>query len=134
MRDPNESEGPEMMPGHACIACHEQTIAATGEDAPSFGFGGTAFPSGHEPDDCIGSGSEGARVTVTDATGRTFTATLNHSGNFFVGAELPTFPITAVLEFQGRKRAMTTPQTSGDCNSCHTQEGDDGAPGRITLP
>jgi len=29
---------------------------------------------------------------------------------------------------------MTAPQTSGDCNGCHTQTGANGAPGRITLP
>lgn len=134
MRDPNESEGPEMMPGHACIACHDATVAATGEDAPNFAFGGTAFPSGHEPDDCIGSGAEGAIVTVTDSAGTKFTATANTSGNFFVEDQAPKFPITAVIEFQGRTRAMKTPQMLGDCNSCHTQQGDEGAPGRITLP
>jgi hypothetical protein len=26
---------------------------------------------------------------------------------------------------------MTTPQTIGDCNGCHTQSGSNGAPGRI---
>jgi predicted CXXCH cytochrome family protein len=25
-------------------------------------------------------------------------------------------------------------QTTGDCNSCHTQSGANGAPGRILLP
>jgi preprotein translocase subunit SecF len=38
-----------------------------------------------------------------------------------------------------RMRKMTTPQTSGDCNGCHTQDGASltggtPAPGRITLP
>ena len=43
-------------------------------------------------------------------------------------------PFTAKVTHQGRERAMTTTQTSGDCNGCHTQAGANGAPGRITLP
>ena len=43
-------------------------------------------------------------------------------------------PFTAKVTYQGRERAMTAPQTSGDCNGCHTQAGANGAPGRITLP
>ncbi len=132
-RDPNESEGPEMNPGHACIACHSAVIA-TGDDAPSFSFAGTAFPTGHEPDNCAGSGSEGAVITVTDAAGQTFAATANAVGNFFVEDAAPKFPITATIELGGRKRRMTAPQMSGDCNSCHTAEGAEGAPGRITVP
>jgi hypothetical protein len=31
-------------------------------------------------------------------------------------------------------RAMSTPQTDGDCNGCHTQDGVDKTPGRIILP
>jgi hypothetical protein len=40
----------------------------------------------------------------------------------------------------GRERAMIESQTSGDCNSCHTQNGTTPvgatmkAPGRIVLP
>jgi predicted CXXCH cytochrome family protein len=29
---------------------------------------------------------------------------------------------------------MTTPQTNGDCNSCHTEQGTNGASGRIVWP
>jgi hypothetical protein len=29
---------------------------------------------------------------------------------------------------------MSTPQTDGDCNGCHTQDGVDKTPGRIILP
>ena len=32
------------------------------------------------------------------------------------------------------ERAMVAAQTSGDCNSCHTLAGTNGAPGRIMLP
>jgi hypothetical protein len=43
-------------------------------------------------------------------------------------------PFTAKVTFQGREIVMTTPQTDGDCNSCHTETGANGAPGRIKLP
>jgi len=33
-----------------------------------------------------------------------------------------------------REIAMTTPQTDGDCNGCHTELGSNDAPGRIMLP
>jgi predicted CXXCH cytochrome family protein len=29
---------------------------------------------------------------------------------------------------------MVTAQSSGDCNSCHSQNGSMNAPGRITVP
>jgi mono/diheme cytochrome c family protein len=43
-------------------------------------------------------------------------------------------PFTAKVTYKGRERAMAAVQTSGDCSSCHTQTGTNGAPGRITLP
>ena len=34
-----------------------------------------------------------------------------------------------------RRRASTaTPQTNGDCNSCHTEAGSNKAPGRVMTP
>ena len=70
---------------------------------------------------------------MTDSTGATATFTANGNGNFYGSASL-TFPITALVTFDGAARAMTTPVSSGDCNSCHTQTGTNGAPGRVTLP
>ncbi len=134
-RGVNESESELMMPGHGCIACHSSISADTGEDAPIFRFAGTLYPSGHEPDDCLGSEAFGAQVWVTDATGLIFSAAANRSGNFMLEtrhAVVP--PFAATVHFQGRERAMGISQPSGDCNSCHTQDGDMGAPGRIVLP
>jgi hypothetical protein len=33
-----------------------------------------------------------------------------------------------------KERAMVAAQTTGICNSCHTQDGTNLAPGRITVP
>jgi hypothetical protein len=43
-------------------------------------------------------------------------------------------PFQAKITYMGRERVMATAQTSGDCNSCHTQAGAMSAPGRIILP
>ena len=135
LRDINESESPEMGPGRACIQCHNDANVASGEnDAPIFAFAGTVYPTAHEPTDCIGSGSEGAAIEVTDAEGRVFTQLANPSGNFFDEPPELVYPYTALVRFQGRERSMATPQASGDCNACHTEKGDLSAPGRILLP
>jgi hypothetical protein len=135
MRDVNESEGELMMPGRACNACHADVNASTGEASPIFRFAGTVYPTGHEPDDCVGTAAFRAEVWVTDATGFIFSAKVNRSGNFMLEtrhAFVP--PYFARVRFQGRERRMVTPQTDGDCNGCHTQTGVLNAPGRIVLP
>jgi len=121
------SQGSTMRPGEACIACHQA------QGGPGFDIGGTVYPTGHEPNDCVASSAAGAVVTVKDSKGVTTSFTANSNGNFSGNASL-TFPITAVVTFNGKSRAMTTAVASGDCNSCHTQTGANGAPGRVTLP
>src|SRR5262249_43910533 len=122
-RDVNESEGPEMMPGRACNACHAAVNASTGEAAPVFRFAGTLYPSGHEPDDCIGSSAEGAEVLVTDAAGVTFSAVANAAGNFMLdGVQTFVAPFSVRVRFQQRERPMLSWQTDGDCNGCHTRD------------
>jgi hypothetical protein len=119
-----------MNPGTACVACH----AASGGEAPGFAIAGTLFPSAHEPDLCNGgSVTTGARVVITGANGQAVTLTPNASGNFQYRGALAT-PYTAKVTFMGRERIMLEPQTSGDCNACHTQAGTMKAPGRVLLP
>ena len=150
----NQEEGKDMNPGHACIACH-----AKHGDAPLFAFAGTVFPTAHEPDDCVASGSKGATVEVTDATGQVFTIEVGSAGNFFLksgkggdgdgddddddddgdgnkggGSLAFAYPYTARVLYEGRERKMTAAQSDGDCNGCHTQNGTKDAPGRILLP
>jgi hypothetical protein len=122
----------QMHPGDACITCH----ATSGGEAPTFTAAGTVFPSGHEPNDCNGLDptSIGLEVVLTDANGKDIPVSVNSVGNFYYTGALA-IPFTARLtENDGKVRAMATPQTSGDCNSCHTQTGANGAPGRITAP
>lgn len=121
---------PLMHPGVACITCH-----ATKSDAPTFVIGGTVYPTSHEPNDCNGvNTSVGAVVVITDASGKAHTLPVNAAGNFYLeGGAIP-LPFHAKVVVGGREQAMATAQTSGDCNSCHTQAGANAAPGRILAP
>jgi hypothetical protein len=116
----------QMFPGRACIDCHGSQMT----------FGGTVFPSAHETDVCVGSKVSGATITLTDANNKQVTATVNSAGNFYSTTSI-TPPYTVKLSYQGRERDMTglvTSATDGNCNSCHSMEGTNGAPGRIVLP
>jgi hypothetical protein len=119
---------PQMHPGRACITCHANQ---DDDDAPRFAIGGTVYPTGHEPNDCNGATS--AVVEVTDANGAVTMLPVNAAGNFFTTRRIATpFPVAVLAN--GKRRMMNASPPRGDCNSCHTPEGANGAPGRITLP
>jgi len=124
-----------MNPGQPCIACH--TTQGEGE-APIFALAGTVFAGGHVPDNCQPTAAQTAdltqaQVVVTDKNNKTYTMSVSSDGNFSHSGTVA-FPITAKVVYMGKERAMVTPQTSGDCNTCHTADGANGAPGRIALP
>jgi len=118
---------PVMAPGRACISCHTRS----GGEAPRFAIAGTVYPTAHEPNDC--NGAPGVSVVITDVHGQSFSISTNGAGNFFSAGAVAT-PFTAKVVSNGRERVMSTPQTSGDCNSCHSQPPLNGAPGRIMAP
>ena len=142
-----------MNPGRACISCHASSSGgddssgsgdnsgpggggeSEGARGPLFTIAGTVYPSAHEPDLCNGAdgATTGATVVIVDAANRILTLTPNAAGNFFTLAALTT-PLRAKVVYQGRERIMTVALTTGDCNSCHTQNGANNAPGRILLP
>ena len=126
-------ESPLMRPGGACIDCH--TTMREGPRRP-LTLAGTVYSSGREIDDCngiAGSTSDPITIEVHDMMGRVISMAPNAAGNFY-SSDAVTFPITAVVRYQGRERVMATPVMSGDCNSCHTLRGTMDAPGRIVLP
>jgi mono/diheme cytochrome c family protein len=128
---------PIMHPGLACIACHANVrddiapVVPKDDDAPRFVVAGTVYPTGHEPNNC--NGASAGTVEVTDSTGKVTALPVNAAGNFFTTASLP-FPIHVAVAANGKRRAMVASPPRGDCNSCHTPDGANGAPGRITLP
>jgi hypothetical protein len=123
-------DGSDMEPGKACNHCHNQG------EGPTLAIAGTVYPSAHEPDDCIAADVSGAQVIITDANGTEFTLNVRTgSGNFRTGkGQYPVKPYTAKVVYQGRTRAMASKQSESDCNFCHTQNGANGAPGRVLLP
>ncbi|MFO0547231.1 MAG: c-type cytochrome domain-containing protein [Polyangiaceae bacterium] len=129
-------EGKGMNPGEACISCHAKGGGEEDEKGPLFGFAGTVYPTLHEPDGCIPAAADvsGAVVIVTDANGQEYQAPVLSGGNFYVEEVFPTFPVYARVERNGATSSMKDPVDSGDCNTCHTATGTDGAPGRIAAP
>lgn len=135
-------EGTDMRPGEACIACHTQNQQGF-HPPPLFTFAGTVFAEGHAQNHCVASADEQAeleqaQVVITGADNAQLTLPLKtaqgfQNGNFSTTKAIK-LPYTAKVVYMGKERAMTTPQQTGDCNSCHTVTGANGAPGRITLP
>jgi hypothetical protein len=125
-------DGSQLMhPGRACITCHTQE---DDDDAPRLSIGGTVYPTGHEPNDCMGvPTSIMAVVEITDATGAVTMLPTNSSGNFLTTARIA-FPIRVAVLANGKRRSMGMSPPRGDCNSCHTVDGANGAPGRIVIP
>ena len=125
-------ESPNMHPGVACINCHQNSV-----EAPPLTIAGTVYADNCIDDNCYG--AQGAEVDVTDANGNVIPigagqfGTTNASGNFYYEGPVA-FPITAKVVFNGKERAMKQSVTTGDCNSCHTWDGANNAPGRILLP
>jgi hypothetical protein len=119
---------PLMHPGGTCIECH-----TTNGEGPKFILAGTVMAATNDDTDC--DGSEGATVQITGADGTVTTLTTNAAGNFFSESKTAlSTPYKAKIIKGGKERAMSAAQTVGDCNTCHTAAGANGAPGRILLP
>ena len=122
-----------MEPGLACRSCHVLFGQASSKD---FDISGTVYPTAHEPDLCNGVG--GMTVVITDVNNTDHVLQVNSVGNFYnddgLGfLKIPT-PYTAKVVSGSNVRAMISSQTNGDCNSCHTEQGTQAAPGRIMAP
>jgi hypothetical protein len=75
-------------------------------------------------------------VVITDANGEEWTMPGNSAGNFWLPADSEVaLPYTArIIDKHGNVREKQTPLSDGDCASCHTAAGANGAPGRLTPP
>lgn len=135
----------EMHPGRSCQGCHQQ------KGGPSYRFAGTVYRDGlHDVDDCNGASPPPAlRVIVTDNDGKEVSIPVNAVGNFAIdsiklngnngnnqGGKKNTFraPYRVRVTDGTKTRAMNVKITSGDCNSCHTAQGTNSAPGRVLAP
>lgn len=120
-----------MNPGEACVACHTSM-----RRGPVDGFMGTVYPAATEKKLCmVSSVPSGLTVEILDLGGvvrQSFSINGLSDGNFRGGAVGSPSPYTARVKVNGAVVSeMTTPQTNGDCNVCHTPTGEQGAPGRI---
>ena len=116
----------QMRPGGACITCH------TMRGGPNYTIAGTVYPSAHEPNDCNGVNGM-VSVVVTDKNGVVTTLPVNAVGNFYSRVAIAP-PFNVKVTNGAKTRAMGGSLTAGDCNSCHTVAGANGAPGRIIAP
>jgi mono/diheme cytochrome c family protein len=113
--------GSTMRPGDNCQSCHGFKIA------------GTVYATEHESLFCDGVNVTGATIVITGATGIVTTIPVNNVGNFNSSTTIA-LPFRAKVVYSGGERDMMTPQMIGACNSCHTADGANAAPGRIELP
>ena len=120
-------ESPLMHPGNDCLDCHQ----SMGE-VPWVVMAGTVYTNSHELDDC--NGVSGVDVLITDMNGANYQTTTNAAGNFLFENVNIVPPYKAQLMYEGRMREMAGMQTVASCNSCHTEMGAQGAPGRILAP
>jgi hypothetical protein len=125
----HSNEGSSMSPGDTCVSCH----SSSNGEASTLTIGGTVYPTAHEPTNCDGVSVTGATVVIIDANNKVQTLTVNSVGNFQSSASVAA-PYKASVVYNGVTLSMITAQTSGDCNSCHTVDGANGAPGRVMLP
>lgn len=119
-------ESSQMHPGGECIACHQQQ-----GEGPTFTVAGTVFATTDEKLDCFG--EPGVAVELVANDGQTITLDTNSAGNFEYRGALA-FPLQARVVRGAVSNAMASPVTNGDCNHCHTETGQEGAPGRILAP
>jgi hypothetical protein len=121
------SGSPLMRPGGDCIGCHQDM-----GEGPRYTVAGTVYRELDEPDDC--DGAMNVVVEIVDAKGDVWTQTVNSAGNFFMKDSAMVFPVTTRVIEGDLERVMVAPIQTGNCASCHTADGTDGAPGRVIAP
>ena len=127
-----DKDNPRMNPGRSCVQCHTEENDPA--QAPIYVFAGTVMRAEHEGDDCRGVPS--MNVIVTGADGTEFSMPSNSAGNFWLPPETEVLmPYTArIVDDAGNARVQQNPVDNGDCNSCHTEAGANGATGRLIPP
>ncbi len=129
-RGDDDDGSTRMKPGGDCNDCHRRE-----REGPIYAVAGTVYTHYDEPDDC--NGSEDVTVVIEGAQGGRVTLTTNSAGNFYAkDSELRglTWPLTVATAVGGDENWMNSPVDEGSCNDCHTQDGDQGAPGRVVVP
>ena len=122
-----------MNPGQPCRACHKTKAAAF-----NYFFMGTVFPTFHEEDLCISPPTLGGKIgDPRRGRQRDDDPDAERIRQLHVERRRGRGP-ASLQGTPGREWAdtgtMTKAQTDGDCNKCHTEQGAEDAPGRLTWP
>lgn len=138
----NESE--LMNPGLACRSCHlgenfmGQNPSGKAEAKKAFFFMGTVFDLPRGEDLCAPKAvPSDAVVEILDTNDVVqLTLSVNAAGNFHSTSTMATVPVPykARVKANGKVNTMAGAQSNGDCNTCHTAAGLNGAPGRVYFP
>jgi len=128
----SEKDSPLMTPGKSCVQCHLEVN--DDHHAPFYKFAGTVMKTLHEGDDCRGATE--LDVILTDVNDREWRLPVNSAGNFLLDPKNEVaLPYTArIVDAAGNERVAQHVIEDGDCNGCHTRDGDNGAAGRLTPP
>lgn len=117
--------------GFDCLSCHY----SGGPGEKVFTIGGTIFRKKDAPDKDVASAAEGYTVQLVLRNCQTVTANKGRgSGNFYMNFSPSEDFIPFVIDPSGNRvnrSAAVHPKDRLRCNSCHTQSGVNGAPGRI---
>ena len=125
-----EPPGELMNPGLACPTCHE----ANQLFYVDFTYAGTVMAGPHEADRCKSPPPPGATVEILQLDGGLFWSWLANSSGSFRTLDAGPSPFIARLSTDaGTKRSMGQ-HLLGNCNRCHTEQGANGASGRLTWP
>jgi hypothetical protein len=125
---PNVPPGPLHRPGQPCLVCHDGKVG----DPEELSVAGTIFKSAFARLPAVG-----ATVTLTGADQRTFQATANEAGNFFVTPRdwSPAYPMKVAVTYQGITVKMTAlVGRDGSCGKCHTDPVGPTSPSHIYIP
>ena len=129
----SDKDSPLMNPGRSCVKCHAETNDEG--HAPFYKVAGTVMQSLHDSDDCRGAPQ--MTIVLTDANETEWVMVGNSAGNFWLDptAEVAMPLKTArIIDEHGNERVKQVKVSDGDCASCHTRDGADGAPGRLIPP
>jgi len=128
---PGVAKGPLHRPGQPCGLCHDGALG----DPPAFSVAGTVFENAGDR-----VAFSGATITLTDASGRTYAATTNAAGNFYLTPQdfLPRYPMhVAVTSSATAFTAAVTVKmqshigSNGSCAGCHADPPGPDSPGHV---
>jgi len=121
-----DDDGPVHFQGKSCGSCHDFS-------------GGTVFTNLYAPDNDAGSAASGYKVKLLFPDGTAYVSSYGRgTGNFIIPkGNLKNWFRAVVIDANGRevnssmKNSYSHNPNRFECNACHTQNGANGAPGRI---